>query len=88
MGEKGDQLRTELLETILAYFEGKKSFEFVLTLGKTLKNRKGCLMTMTPSITKAISLLNQINNKIERGKNFSREEINEIFTDILEILID
>ena len=86
MGEKGNQLRTEILETILAYFEGEKSFEFVVNLGKTLKNRKRHLMT--PSITKAISLLNQINNKIERGENFSREEIKEIFTDILEILID
>lgn len=81
---KGDnQLQTELLEAILEYIEGVRSFRSVLALGITAYNRKP---PKNPHVADVISQLNDMGQQVSNGYKYSREEINEKFTDMLEKL--
>lgn len=84
MNDRDEQLRTELMEGILEYIEGMRTFRSVLVIGITAHNRS--ISPNNPNLTWVVSQLNSMGNQVGNGKNFSREEINEIFTTMLEKL--
>lgn len=79
-----DTLRIELLEAILAYFEGVKTYRSILTLGITAHSRSRQLRDQ--NITTVVSQLNTMGNQLAEGRKLSREEIKETFTTMLETL--
>ena len=84
MNEKDEQLRTDLMEAILAYFEGLRTFRSVLTLGITANGWSRPVRNQ--NIAEVVSQLNSMGNEIGNGKSFSREDIKDIFTTMLEKL--
>jgi hypothetical protein len=84
MDDREEQLRTKLLEAILNYLDGDKTFRSVLTLGITAYNQR---QPKNPAIAEVLSQLNAMGNHIAIGNNYSREDIKEIFTTMLEKLI-
>ncbi len=84
----GEHLRIELMEAILDYLDGKKSFRTVLVLGITAHNRGN--LQKYPNIAEVVSQLNAIENQLANGEGnkFSPEKIKDIFTDMLEKLIE
>ncbi len=83
MNKQNEQLRTALMEAILEYIEGYRTFRSVLTLGVNAHNLRP---PNNPTLAAVIYQLNSIANNISNGKAYSRENIKEIFTTMLEIL--
>ncbi|MGH7204533.1 MAG: hypothetical protein ACREHC_08910 [Candidatus Levyibacteriota bacterium] len=84
INDRDEQLRTELMEKILEYIEGMRTFRSILVIGITAHNRK--ISPNNSNLAWVVSQLNLMGNKVGKGKNFSREEIKDIFTIMLEKL--
>lgn len=76
--------RDELLEAILEYIEGVRTFRSILAVGITAHSRS--ISPNNPNLATVVSQLNSMGNQVEKGKIFSREEIKDIFTTMLEKL--
>lgn len=85
MTEREDILRIEIMEAILAYFEGEKSFRSVLQLGITAHSKSDRLTDNT--IKRVVEQLSQMGNNVGKGKKYSKEQIRLTFTTFLDELI-
>ena len=83
MESQDEQLRTELMEGMLEYIEGNKTFRSILTLGITAHSKR---TPNIPEVAEVVTELNAIGNQVAHGKNYSREYIKETFTTMLEKL--
>ena len=83
MNEQEEKVRTVLIEEILEYLEGNKTFRSVLTIGITAHNSRKLTI---PEVSDVVTQLNEMGNQISGGKNYSREYIQETFTTMLEKL--
>ena len=83
MNEQDEQLRTELMEGMLEYLEGNKTYRSILTMGITAYNKR---KQQIPEVAEVVAQLNTMGNQVADGKNYSREYIKEIFTTLLEKL--
>ncbi|MBU3979448.1 hypothetical protein KKE68_07185 [Patescibacteria group bacterium] len=79
-----EQLRRQLIEAILQYFEGNTTLQSVIDLGFTAYNKK---ISKDSDLAEVVSQLNAMGYEIVDGKNFPGESINKIFTTMLEKLI-
>lgn len=79
-----EQLRTQLIEAILEYLEGNETLRSVLALGLNAYSK---IASKDSRFAEIVSQLNDMNNEIAEGKSFSKENIKEIFTTMLEKLI-
>jgi hypothetical protein len=84
MDDRDEQLRAELLEAILEYIEGMRTFRSTLAVGITAYNKS--ISSSNPNLVEVVSQLNLMGNQVGKGKSFSREEIKEIFTNMMEKL--
>ena len=84
MNEQDEQLRTELMEGMLEYIEGNKSFRSILAIGITTYNKSEPNIS---TVADVVSQLNTMGNHVAEGKNYSREYIRETFTTMLEKLV-
>ena len=80
-----EALRVKLVEAILDYIEGRKTFRSVLILGINSYNLQQPFEDQY--ITETVKELNDMGNQLANGKNFSKEEIKETFTTFLEHLV-
>lgn len=83
--DKENQLKTELMEAMLEYIDGKRTVRSVVVIGITEYNRKGPVKDQ--NLAEVISQLNSMGNEIVSNQKFSRENIIEIFTTMLEKLL-
>lgn len=83
MNEQDEQLRTELMEGMLEYLEGNKTFRSILTIGITAHNKR---IPTIPEVAEVVSQLNALGNQVSQGKSYSREYIKDTFTTMLEKL--
>ncbi len=83
MNEQDEQLRTAIMEAILEYIEGVRTFRSVLTLGINAYNLKS---PKDPTLMAIVHQINTMAKNVSNGKDYSRESIKEIFTTILELL--
>jgi hypothetical protein len=84
MSELEDNVRKDLIDAILAYFEGEKSFRSVIVLGITAQNKSEKFSNITlKSIVERLSLMG---DQIGKGKQFSKEQIRLAFTEYLDEL--
>lgn len=79
-----EQLRMQLMETILEYLEGNETQKSVIGLGLAADSRK---ISKDSSLFEVVSRLNTIGHETADGKNFSEESIKQTFTTMLEKLI-
>ncbi len=77
-----ESIRTELIEAILDYIEGRKNLKYVLAIGITAHSKA----VKNPNIAQVASELNQMGNQTANGIKFSTETIRETFTTMLEKL--
>ncbi len=85
LDDKEEELKTRLMETILEYMEGRRTFRSVLAFGITAYSRSK--PSKNPDIAEIVLQLNAMGNQIADGKIFSKEDVKEIFTNMLESLI-
>lgn len=85
MDDKDENLRTQLIEAILGYFEGRRTLPSVMELGVTAYKSEMSLTRF--KLAEVVSQLNSIKNEIDNGKSYSYENLKEIFTTMLEKLI-
>ncbi len=85
MNDREQQLKTRLLESILEYIEGKRTFSSVTMIGITEQSKNKIIKDK--HLAEVIEELNSMANDSINGKNFSREEANQIFTTMLEKLL-
>lgn len=78
------QFRAKIIEAILEYFEGNRTFRSVLALGITIYHIKSPLMNS--KFAEVISQLNTMGDEVAGGKSFSGEGVKETFTTMLEKL--
>ena len=84
MDEHDELLRTALMEGILEYFEGKTTFQSLLTVGTTAYNES---QPNIASVAEVVFQLSSMGDQIAEGKNYSHEYIRETFTSMLEKLV-
>jgi predicted house-cleaning noncanonical NTP pyrophosphatase (MazG superfamily) len=84
MDDKDEQLRAKLLESILEYIEGMRTFRSILTFGITAHSKS--ISPRNPNLMEVVSQLNSMGQQVVAGRNFSKEEIKETFTTMLEKL--
>ena len=84
MTELENKLSTDIMEAILAYIEGEKSFRSVLSLGITAHSKSHRLTNET--LKDVIAQLSEMGNQMGNGKKFSKEQIRLKFTTFLEEL--
>ena len=80
-----NELRGELVEALLDYLEGRRTFRSVLILGINAHNFYQPFQN--EHVAKTVSELNSFGSQVADGKNFSKEEIKETFTTLLEHLV-
>ncbi len=85
MNDRENQLKLELMEAMLEYIEGKKTFSSVTMIGITEQSRNRVLKNK--HLAEVISQLSSMANTSIKGKKFSREETIQIFTSMLEKLL-
>jgi hypothetical protein len=83
MDEQEEKLRTALMEGMLEYIEGRKSYKHVLIIGVTAHNKRELHI---PPIAEVVSELTLIESHVTDGKSYSKDELKEIFTAMLEKL--
>ena len=84
MNDRDEQLRTELMEGILEYLEGLRTFRSILVIGITAHSRS--ISPNNPNLAWVVSQLSSMGNQIGKGKSISKDEIKETFTTMLEKL--
>ena len=80
-----EDLRVQLIEALLAYLEGRRTFRSVLILGVNFYNFYQPFEI--EFVAETIKELNNMGNQLANGKKFSKEEIKETFTTFLEHLV-
>ncbi len=80
-----EDLRVELIEALLAYLEGRRTFRSVIVFGINVYNLHEPYQDH--HITEIVNELNDMGNQLANGKNFFKEEVKEIFTNFLEQLV-
>ncbi len=80
-----EDLRVELIEALLDYLEGRRTFRSVLILGINSYNLHQPFEN--ECVTQTVKELNEMGNQLADGKEYSKEEIKETFTTFLEHLV-
>ena len=80
-----DDLRVELVVALLDYLEGRRTFRSVLILGINSHNLHQPFEN--EFVTQTVKELNDIGNQVANDKDYSKEEIKETFTTLLEHLV-
>jgi hypothetical protein len=78
-----ENLKIQLIEAILEYFEGNKTLPSVLDLGLTAYNKR---FSTDSKLAEVASQFKAMGDEIAGGKSFSGESIKETFTTMLEKL--
>jgi predicted metal-dependent TIM-barrel fold hydrolase len=86
MDNMSDKIQTEIMEAMLEYLEGKRSLRSVIVVG--INGYHKMPKTEKEVLYEVLSELNIMGNQIanDEDKKYSREEVNEIFTTMLEKL--
>ncbi|HZE87102.1 MAG TPA: hypothetical protein VE090_02735 [Methylomirabilota bacterium] len=85
MNDNEENLRVQLIEALLDYIEGRRTFRSVIVFGINAYNLHEPYKDQY--ITKIVNELNDMGNQLANGKNFFKEEIKETFTTFLENLV-
>jgi hypothetical protein len=80
-----EDLRVQLIEALLGYLEGRRTFRSVLILGINSYNLHHPFEIV--GVTQTVKELNEMGNQLADGKEYSKEEIKETFTTFLEHLV-
>lgn len=84
MTKEEDVIRIKILEAVLEYIEGAITFRSVLEIGVTAHSK--CMYIKDNELASAVFQLDFMANQVADGNTYSREEIKEIFTTMLEKL--
>ena len=80
-----EDLRVQLIEALLDYLEGRRTFRSVIVFGINIYNLHEPYQDQ--HITEIVNELNDMGSQLANGKNFFKEEIKETFTTFLEHLV-
>ena len=80
-----EDLRVQLIEALLAYLEGRRTFRSVIVLGINAYNLHEPYQDHY--ITEIVNELNDMGSQLADGKDYSKEEIKETLTTFLEHLV-
>ncbi len=80
-----EDLRVQLIEALLDYIEGRRTFRSVIVFAINAYNLHEPYQDQY--ITEIVNELNDMGSQLANGKKFSKEEVKDTFTTFLEHLV-